>query len=516
MAQRSPKLHPVWQGVRFRRTSAAADPDAPPRPVILPAAWEDEAAAALAALVPGDGAVHLALAAAAWITPALRACAGVIGREAAEALGARLHARLQTRRAAPTVALWRGEGEGEPGFVFNLAAFLDPAQGFAAEAFTAAVEEAVLVLSALAPEANRLALGFADLAGLLAALGLEYGTEAAELTALALAALLRLAAERASARHGPRFSRPLRHPLPPLPALPDPGRLPPALGPELAAVLRRLEAERGGMLAHERLIALGPPGPVEALLGAEAGGFAPAWGFLDGRGRPRRALRALLAARGLDAETALARTLAGSPPFTAPSAAALHALAERLAPWLGPLPLPPLPAAAGAAETPSSGEGARLLPLPPRRQGYTQKVQIGGHPLFLRTGEYPDGRLGEIALSAPREAPAVRALLEGLAEAVSIGLQHGVPLAAYVEAFAHSRFGPHGTVEGDPRITAAASFLDYAFRHLAATYLGEEIPATAETGTETGETRPPIPPLLPLDLPQDPAPRPRRRLKVVA
>ena len=195
MAQRSPKLHPVWQGVRFRRVQTAPDPDAPPRPVTLPAAWEDEAAAALAALVPGSGPVHLATAAAAWIAPACAARRRVAGEAEAEALERRLHARLRARQAAPSAALWSGGTEEEaPGFVFNLPAFFDPVEGFAAAAFAEAVDDAVFVLAALRPEADRLALGFADLAGLLAALGLSYGSAAADATARSLAALLRLAA----------------------------------------------------------------------------------------------------------------------------------------------------------------------------------------------------------------------------------------------------------------------------------------------------------------------------------
>jgi ribonucleoside-diphosphate reductase alpha chain len=513
MAQRSPKLHPVWQGVRFRRVQTAPDPDAPPRPVTLPAAWEDEAAAALAALVPGSGPVHLATAAAAWIAPACAARRRVAGEAEAEALERRLHARLRARQAAPSAALWSGGTEEEaPGFVFNLPAFFDPVEGFAAAAFAEAVDDAVFVLAALRPEADRLALGFADLAGLLAALGLSYGSAAADATARSLAALLRLAAEAASARHGAPQGRALQ-PAPPLPPLPDPTALPPALGPALAATLGKLAAAVGPMRAHERLTAIGPAGPVEALLGAEAGGFAPAFGLVDGEGRLRRAARAFLAARGLDAETALARALNGTPPLAEPKAAEVAAMAASLAPWIERLPPAlPLPEAReeSTRETKTALAGAVFAPLPARRRGYTQKVQIGGHPLFLRSGEYPDGRLGEIALSAPREAPAVRALLESVAEAISIGLQHGVPLAAYVEAFAHSRFGPHGAVEGDAQVDAATSFLDYAVRHLAAVYLGQEIPAA--------EADPPAPaaPLLPLDLPEGPAPRSRRRFKVVA
>jgi ribonucleoside-diphosphate reductase alpha chain len=533
MAQKPTRLHPAWHGVRFRRTEAAADPDAPVRVITLPASWDEEAAAALAALAPGEGPVHLAAAAAAWIAPA---CAALSrwgwAEEDTAALAARCHERLRTRRAAPTPALWRGEA-GEAGFVFNLPAFFDPVEGFAAEAFIAAIEDAVVVLSALRPEANRLALAFADLAGLIAALGLDYAEEAARATGTALAALLRLAAEQASAKLAPRLGRAL-HPATPLPPLSLPRPLPEGLGAPFAAALARLAASRPAEVAHAHLTALLPPGPIEALLGAEAGGFAPAFGLTDGTGRLRRSARALLAARGLETETALALALSGSPPLREATQADIAAMAAALTPWIerseSLIALPPLslaPAGRQEETRPAAEreemerqergpeERARFVPLPARRRGYTQKVLIGGHPLFLRTGEYPDGRLGEIALSAPREAPAVRALLESVAEAVSIGLQHGVPLAAFIEAFRHGRFGPHGVVEGDEHVAQASSFLDYAFRHLAAVYLGTEIPPLAETAGE--EERRSAAPLLPLDLPEGPAPRGgRRRLKVVA
>ena len=129
---------------------------------------------------------------------------------------------------------------------------------------------------------------------------------------------------------------------------------------------------------------------------------------------------------------------------------------------------------------------------------------VGGHKLFLRTGEYADGRLGEIDIALGKEAPGFRALMDQFAHAVSIGLQHGVKLDEYVEAFAHTRFGPAGAVEGDPSVARASSLLDYVFRHLAATYLNREIPAASEDGFVPAPP-PREEPLLPLDLPRDEA-----------
>ncbi|MEJ0009783.1 MAG: vitamin B12-dependent ribonucleotide reductase [Alphaproteobacteria bacterium] len=108
--------------------------------------------------------------------------------------------------------------------------------------------------------------------------------------------------------------------------------------------------------------------------------------------------------------------------------------------------------------------------LPPRRAGFTQKATIGGHPLYLRSGEYEDGGLGEIFLDMPGEAEAYRALLQQFARAISVALQYGVPLSAFVTAFAQAQFAPSGSVEGSELIAEASSVLDYIFRELDASY----------------------------------------------
>ena len=110
--------------------------------------------------------------------------------------------------------------------------------------------------------------------------------------------------------------------------------------------------------------------------------------------------------------------------------------------------------------------------LPGRRKGYTQKAKIGGHTLFLRTGEYDDGRVGEIFIDMNKEGSALRALLNNFAIAISIGLQYGVPLEEYVDAFTFTRFEPAGIVQGNEAIKNATSILDYVFRELAVSYLG--------------------------------------------
>jgi ribonucleoside-diphosphate reductase alpha chain len=109
--------------------------------------------------------------------------------------------------------------------------------------------------------------------------------------------------------------------------------------------------------------------------------------------------------------------------------------------------------------------------MPDRRKGYTQKAVVGGHKVYLRTGEYDDGRLGEIFIDMHKEGAALRSLLNNFAIAVSLGLQYGVPLDEYVDAFTFTRFEPSGPVQGNEAIKNATSILDYVFRELAVSYL---------------------------------------------
>ncbi|HMY66448.1 MAG TPA: vitamin B12-dependent ribonucleotide reductase [Leptospiraceae bacterium] len=110
--------------------------------------------------------------------------------------------------------------------------------------------------------------------------------------------------------------------------------------------------------------------------------------------------------------------------------------------------------------------------LPSRRAGYTQKASVGGHKVYLRTGEYEDGQLGEIFIDMHKEGAAFRSLMNAFAIAVSLGLQHGVPLEEFVEAFTFFKFEPNGMVQGNSHIKMSTSVIDYIFRELAITYLG--------------------------------------------
>ncbi|HET6575666.1 MAG TPA: adenosylcobalamin-dependent ribonucleoside-diphosphate reductase [Fimbriiglobus sp.] len=115
---------------------------------------------------------------------------------------------------------------------------------------------------------------------------------------------------------------------------------------------------------------------------------------------------------------------------------------------------------------------ARRRRLPDRRAGYTQKARIGNHKIYLRTGEYEDGTLGEIFIDMHKEGAAFRSMTNCFAIAISLGLQHGVPLEEYVDAFLFTRFEPNGVVQGNPYIKMSTSLIDYIFRELAITYLG--------------------------------------------
>ena len=112
--------------------------------------------------------------------------------------------------------------------------------------------------------------------------------------------------------------------------------------------------------------------------------------------------------------------------------------------------------------------------MPDRRKGYIQKAQIGDHKVYLHTGEYDDGKIGEIFIDTNKEGELVKAMMNNFAIAISLGLQYGVPLEEYVDAFIDTKFEPSGIVNGNDRILSASSILDYVFRELAISYLGKE------------------------------------------
>ena len=122
----------------------------------------------------------------------------------------------------------------------------------------------------------------------------------------------------------------------------------------------------------------------------------------------------------------------------------------------------------------TSEKNGRRFSMPDRRKGYIQKATIGDHKVYLHTGEYEDGKIGEIFIDTSKEGELVKALMNNFAIAVSLGLQYGVPLDEFINAFVGTKFEPSGKVHGNDRILSASSMLDYIFRELAISYQNRE------------------------------------------
>ena len=143
----------------------------------------------------------------------------------------------------------------------------------------------------------------------------------------------------------------------------------------------------------------------------------------------------------------------------------------------------------------NSDKNSKRFSMPDRRKGYIQKATIGDHKVYLHTGEYEDGKIGEIFIDTSKEGELVKALMNNFAIAVSLGLQYGVPLDEFISAFVGTKFEPSGKVHGNDRILSATSILDYIFRELAISYQNREdlahtpsISGSDELGLEGQET----------------------------
>ncbi len=488
----------LWQGTRMREVAARADPEQRLRVVTLPVSWDDRAAEALAMLVPGEGAVSLAAASSVWLgLTAARGRQAGLSQADADALTCGLQALLGSRRAAPNTAIW-ANAPGVPGFRINVAGFHDAVAGYDIAGLAAAAGLTARASQLIMPAAARIEIGLAGLDDLLASLGIAYDSRAARDVGACLAALLR-----ASADHALEGEQPdLLATAAPWPAPPRSCAIPGLA--EAAAAARAAIRWSPGAIATTGVF---PPGPVEALLGIETGGIAPAFSPVQDT-HLTRAAQDRLAAAAMSPEAALAAVLTGGSPLPVAGADAHAAMHAAIAPFLDAMPAVPaaLPAPACATATPgrAAAPGRRILPA--RHAGLSQRAVLGGHRVFLRTGEYADGSLGEVTLTLPRELATVRGLAEGVAQAVSLGLQHGVPLEEFVDAFALTRFAPAGAVDGDPEVERATSVLDYVFRFLSATYLGRRLPEP-EIDLTASQTK------LPLDLPEGGR---RQKLRLVA
>jgi len=492
------KTDKSWHGVKQATMIAAMDPDATPVSVKLPASWGQHAADALAAILPHGPGIDLAAATEAWIEP-IAARARTAGLDSG--ISSALHQLLAQRRGIPTPNIWQNRAAGRPGFVFNLCAFLDDGHCLDIAGLGSAVRVAITALTLAAPAEHRLTVGFTDLHLFLARLGVAYDSQQARDLAVTLTAFIGAQADIASAALLARGAAP-GYPV-------SEAKLPltPPVLPELLAATRAAQAEAlsAGTRRHEAVLGFTTEPALDALLGAETLNFAPAVSPVTSEGGLCQWARQNLSARGLSTDTALAQLLGGADLFAPPRLGAHAAMHDALAPIVAQMPARPV------APMPARQKAAREM-LPARRSGYTQKVSVGGHKLFLSTGEYANGRLGEIFVALHKEGSAFRGLMDAFAIAVSLGLQHGVNLEDYVEAFTFTRFGPAGTVEGDPAVPAATSMLDYVFRNLAVNYLGQTnlAPAVIEAADTIGDGAAERAPLLPLDLPA-PAPRERRK-----
>lgn len=545
----------------MRTVMASADPDAPARAITLPADWDDEAAAALADIVTGTRPVSLPMESARWIDSFTSGAAQPGAKDAGPSRGEIISGRslawlLILRQAAPTLAVWHGASDRRPGFVLNLAAFVLPGEDFAAETFVAALRLLCLVLrtdarvkaarrngelpldevttteptlfdlpttpsemkspakpvtpsvpaeaditGSLLPDAPLPIVGeilLTNLDACLAALGLDYDSDDGRDAACSIVALTTLVSrEGTGCDHLPLM--PHRHVL-----------------PGLSAAIRDAWSRAAvDTDTPEARIETGfsSTGPVDALLGCEACGLAPVFSPLRPDGRLAASTLNRLAARGLSVETALAASLAGESPLILPTTDAHMRMYRALAGFVDRVPARPDPT---MAPPPRILPRGTLQPLPERHTGIAQKASVGGHRFFLRTAEYEDGTLGEIALTPARESAMVRGLMESFSQAVSIGLQYGAPLEDFVERFAYSSFGPAGTVEGDPVTSYATSILDYAFRALSNLYLQQRLPDAPHEDDQQGGS-----PLLPFDFKSGDAAKPsppggRRGLRLVS
>lgn len=490
---------------------AAADPDAPLRSITLPVEWDINAASALARLAPGDNALDLPTLTAEWL-PTLAP-----DDNTAQALVW----LLLTRQAAPVEAVWHGLFDRPAGFVINLSAFVSPDASFEARTFVAALRLICTVLRHTAQTTAELRNGelplpdlfdslpqktpsktspknidfassdlssmtecshigkilLTNLDACLAGVGLDYDSEDGRNAACAITALATL-----TAHIGCDLET---LPLPPVhPVLPG-----------LGEALRDVWNEAA--VATETPLPIIETGfsssnPIDGLLGVETCGFAPTFSLLRPDGELATSTRQRLEFRGFTLETALAAALAGEMVLPQPSPKAHLAMHQALTGFVDFMPARP---DITPPYTPLHLARGKRRPLPTRHSGLTQKTTIGGHSLFMRTSDYEDGTLGELSLTPTRESTMVRGLMESFGEAVSIGLQYGAPLEAFVDSFAYSCFGTAGTVEGDPVASYATSMLDYVFRSLSHTYLGRRLPDSAR------QDNPHAPdPFLPFDL----------------
>lgn len=506
------KTRHFWNGVRTRNLQAAIDPDASLYSVTIPDRWEDQTATAIlqlcsdrqlnASTIQSDRII------ANWLVP-LCDYANKIGIKDWDIKD--WENLLLSQQACPNLSIWQHDISQKPAFTVNLAAFASAETGFDAYSFRKTLKIVIDSLRLLYKQyfnfidselpftefknqntLNAPSLTSNDTAGTLyltnldaclAHLGLNYDSNQGRDVACCLACFATLLA---TAGCGADF----------LPLSPDWNAL-----PELALLAKEVWEDASQEIdppLTKIATSFSVPGPEDLLLESEACGLAPIFSPITEDGHLAMSTIARMAKQGLTPENALAATLSGKSVIPLPSHQAHYMMYQALAAFVTSMPSRP-----HSTDYPLSAKtvlprGIRQ-PLPFRHKGITQKTSIAGRALFLRTGEYADGSLGEISITPSKENAMVKGLLDSLGQAISIGLQYGVPLKEFVSAFAYSRFGVAGTVEGDPGAAYATSFLDYCFRVLSDVYLNEPLP-DAPNNLDSNEDRIPM---LPLELPNE-------------
>lgn len=525
------KAQHFWNSVRMRNLQTAIDPDAPLYSVTIPEDWENNAATAILELCPEHqldvSPIKADILIANWVFPLCEQTDQFTVEDWEHIL---LH-----RQACPNASIWKNDTSQKLGITINLAAFASAEAGFDARAYRHVLEIAGHTLRILyrqqanfmngelpfteltesidkqsqnkqfdlTPQPSAGIIYLSNLDACLAQLGFDYDSHDGRDIACCLACFATLLA---NAGCGADF----------LPLSPDWNAL-----PELTSTAKDIWAlaseEPASRLERIDTSFSLPGNPTDLLLGSEACGLAPIFSPLREDGLLNFSTLARLAHKGLTLESALAASLAGEQLLTPPSQQAHYAMHQALAGFVTHMPARPNQITYPLSQKAMLTRGTKR-PLPPRRKGITQKASIAGRGLFLRTGEYEDGTLGEISITPTKESAMVKGLLDSLSQAVSIGLQYGAPLQDYVSHFAYSRFGIAGTVEGDPNALYATSFLDYSFRVLSDVYLNESL-ADAPNNLHVGED---MVPMLPLELPEDDetppsSPHPRnRKFKLVS
>lgn len=525
------KAKHLWNGIRMRNLQTAIDPDAPLYSVTIPEDWESNAATAILQLCPEHqldvSPIKAEVLTANWLLPLCEQTDQFTVKDWENIL---LH-----RQACPNDSIWKHDTSQKLSITINLAAFASAETGFDAQSYRHVLQIAAETLRILyrqqanfmngelpfleptesiarkdddkqlefVPQPSAGIIYLSNLDACLAQLGFDYGSNDGRDIACCVTCFATLLA---NAGCGSDF----------LPLSPDWNAL-----PELASTAKEIWAlasdEPQSRLERIDTSFSLPGNPSDLLLGSESCGLAPIFSPLREDGLLNFSTLARLAHKGLTLESALAASLAGEQVLTPPSSQAHYAMHQALAGFVTHMPARPSQITYPLSQKAMLTRGTKR-PLPPRRKGITQKASIAGRGLFLRTGEYEDGSLGEVSITPTKESAMVKGLLDSLSQAVSIGLQYGAPLKDYVSHFAYSRFGVAGTVEGDPNALYATSFLDYSFRVLSDVYLNESLP-DAPNNLHVGED---TVPMLPLELPEDDenppsSPHPRnRKFKLVS